>query len=184
MEHVHEPRAVSVQLRPATPADAAALADLGTRSFVAKFGELYKPEDLAAFLAEYRSEARYAGQLAEPGTRVQLAEEDGKLLAYCLLELGVCCDEPGLPRPQRPAYLTQLYCDPPITGRGIGSALMDWALATARAWDADAMQLNVFSENFGAQRFYARYGFEKIADIAFWVGNHRDDEFLYQLALS
>ena len=60
---------------------------------------------------------------------------------------------------------------------------MDWALAEARRWGADAMQLNVFSENFGAQRFYARYGFAKIADISFWVGNHRDDEFLYQLQL-
>ena len=176
-------QAVSVKLRPATPADTAALADLGRRSFAAKFGHLYKPEDLAAFLAEYRSEARYAAQIAEPGTRIQLAEDEGKLLAYCLIELGVSYDKLDRPRPERPVYLTQLYCDPAATGQGIGSALMDWALAAARDWRADAMQLNVFSDNPGAQRFYARYGFEKIADIAFWVGNHRDDEFLYELAL-
>ena len=28
-----------------------------------------------------------------------------------------------------------------------------------------------------------RYGFAKVADIAFWVGNHRDAEFLYELPL-
>ena len=32
-------------------------------------------------------------------------------------------------------------------------------------------------------RFYARYGFEKIADIDFCVGSHRDDEFLLELRL-
>jgi ribosomal protein S18 acetylase RimI-like enzyme len=41
----------------------------------------------------------------------------------------------------------------------------------------------VFSENFGAQRFYQSRGFRHVADIAFWVGNQRDAEFLYELAL-
>jgi ribosomal protein S18 acetylase RimI-like enzyme len=172
-----------MNLRPATAADIPALAELGRESFVAKFGHLYKSEDLAAFLEEYRSEARYAAQLAEPSTRIQVAEDDGELLAYCLIELGVCYDTIERPPPHRPVYLSQLYCAPGGTGQGLGGALMDWALDQARQWRAGAMQLNVFSENFGAQRFYARYGFEKVADIYFWVGNHRDNEFLYELKL-
>ena len=60
---------------------------------------------------------------------------------------------------------------------------MDWALAEARALGCDAVQLSVFSENFGAQRFYARYGFGKIADIEFWVGNHCDHEYLFERRL-
>lgn len=61
---------------------------------------------------------------------------------------------------------------------------MNRVLAEARDWSADAMQLSVFSENRGAQRFYRRYGFEHIADIDFWVGGHRDHEFLYELRLA
>ena len=83
----------------------------------------------------------------------------------------------------RPVALQQLYTDPARTGQGIGAALMDWALAEARALQADAVQLSVWSENVAAQRFYARYGFAKIADIDFFVGNHRDDEFLLELRL-
>jgi len=41
--------------------------------------------------------------------------------------------------------------------------------------------LSVYSENYGAQRFYQRYGFAKIADITFRVGTQLDAEFLYQL---
>jgi ribosomal protein S18 acetylase RimI-like enzyme len=70
-----------------------------------------------------------------------------------------------------------------MTGRGVGAALMDWALSEARALGRDAVQLSVWSENFAAQRFYARYGFSKLADIGFMVGNQRDEEFLLELRL-
>lgn len=171
-------------LRPARPADAAALSRLANDSFVAAFGPLYHPDDLAAFLAQYRSAERYRADIADPANRIALAEADGELAAYALLVLGQGFEERPAPHPERPAYLSQLYCAPGMAGRGLGAALMDWAIAEARAWGADALQLSVFSENLGAQRFYRRYGFEHVADIDFWVGNHRDDEFLYELALS
>jgi ribosomal protein S18 acetylase RimI-like enzyme len=41
----------------------------------------------------------------------------------------------------------------------------------------------VWSENFAAQKFYARHGFSKIADIGFMVGSQRDEEFLLELRL-
>jgi ribosomal protein S18 acetylase RimI-like enzyme len=170
-------------LRPAVTADAPALAKLANAAFVAAFGTLYRPEDLAAFLAEYRSEAAYRTYLADPPTLVQVAEVDGALVAYALIVRGKGFEERPLPRPARPVLLSQLYCDGAHTGEGLGAALLEWAIAEARSWGADAVQLSVFSENLGAQRFYRRYGFEKVADIDFWVGNHRDHEFLYELAL-
>ncbi len=170
-------------LRPATATDAAALAELARDAFTAAFGHLYKPEDLAAFLAEYRTPEKFRAHLADPPTLVEVAEKDGKLAAYCLIVRGHRFDEQPEPRPERPVFVSQLYCAPDMTGRGLGAALLDWAIAEARAWGGDAMQLSVFSENFGAQRFYQRYGFGKVADIDFWVGNHRDHEFLYELKL-
>lgn len=170
-------------LRPAAPSDVDALAKLATDSFVAAFGHLYKPEDLAAFLAQNRTAEKYRAHMADPVTLIEVAEIDGVLAAYCLIVRGHGFEEQPEPRPQRPVFVSQLYCAPAMTGRGLGAALMDWAIAEARAWRADALQLSVFSENFGAQRFYQRYGFRHVADIDFWVGNHRDDEFLYELSL-
>ena len=157
--------------RPAIPDDAPALSRLATDSFVAAFGHLYGKEDLQAFLDEYRSVERYRADIASPVKRVQLAEVDGRLAAYCLIVFGHHFEERPEPRPARPVFIS------------LGAALMDWAIAEARGWGADALQLSVFSENVGAQRFYHRYGFRHVADIGFWVGNHRDDEFLYELAL-
>lgn len=50
---------MTLSLRPATAADAPALAELGRDSFTAAFGHLYRPEDLAAFLAEYRTPEKF-----------------------------------------------------------------------------------------------------------------------------
>ena len=174
---------MTARLRPAAPADAEALAELGRDSFTAAFGHLYAPEDLAAFLAEYRTPEKFRAHLADPPTLIEVAEIDGRLAAYCLIVRGQHFAEQPEPRPAKPVFISQLYCAADMTGHGLGAALMDWAIGEARAWGADALQLSVFSENFGAQRFYQRYGFEHVADIDFWVGNHRDHEFLYELKL-
>jgi ribosomal protein S18 acetylase RimI-like enzyme len=181
MVGLHVAHAV-ITLRPATEADVPALAALARDSFVAAFGQLYRPEDLALFLGEWRTEKAYRDALAVPAKRIQLAELYGKPVAYALIVLGDGMNERPEPRPERPVFLSQLYCAAEATGRGLGAALMEWAIGEARDWRADALQLSVFSENFGAQRFYQRYGFRHVADIDFWVGNQRDDEFLYELA--
>jgi len=172
-----------ISLSRATPADAAPLAALAREAFVAAFGPLYTPADLEAFLTTNRSPENYAAAIADPATRIMLAQEDGALLAYCLIIMGQQFEEHPAPRPARPVYLSQLYCAGAATGRGLGAALMEWALAEANAWSADAITLSVYCDNHGAQRFYQRYGFTHAADIFFWVGNKRDDEFLYVLPL-
>ncbi|MCJ2180420.1 GNAT family N-acetyltransferase [Novosphingobium album (ex Hu et al. 2023)] len=170
-----------MNLRNATPADAAALAELGTRSFVVKFGHLYRPEDLETFLAGSHTEAKAAKEIADPQMRVMLAENDGKLLGYC--KLVMACGWPEHARGARVIELKQLYTDPEATGQGIGARLMDWALEEAAGFGADEIQLSVYSDNPGAQKFYSRYGFEKTADIYFMVGEQRDEEFLFAKVL-
>jgi diamine N-acetyltransferase len=164
-------------LRAATAADTAALSRLGTESFVAAFGDMYSAEDLAGFLAETKSEAAIAAQIADPAAAIRLAERGGQLLGYC--KLGLESGWPEFARGAAAMELKQLYIDASATGLGIGALLMDWAMAEFETRGADEVQLSVFSGNHGAQRFYARYGFEKIADITFRVGQQLDHEFLF-----
>lgn len=164
-------------LRLADAVDAAALASLGERGFTAKFGHLYRPQDLATFLEESHTKAKVAKEIADPDMRVILAERDGQLLGYCKLVLA--CGWPEHARGRRVIELKQLYTDPEITGQGVGARLMDRALEEARGFGADEIQLSVYSENLGAQKFYRRHGFDKTADIHFMVGEQRDAEFLF-----
>jgi ribosomal protein S18 acetylase RimI-like enzyme len=166
-----------MQLRPAKAADAAALAQLGAHSFTAKFGHLYKPEDLATFLAQSHSEAKVAREIADPAMRIMLADDGGSLLGYC--KLVMACGWPDHARGQRTIELKQLYTAPDATGQGIGARLTEWALDEAQRYGADEIQLSVYADNPGAQKFYRRYGFAKMADIHFMVGDQRDEEFLF-----
>jgi len=175
---LYEPRIVTLTLRPASADDSAALAALGRDSFVEKFGHLYTPENLEAFLEGAFSEGAIAAELADTGRIYRLAvDAEGKLAGYCKIALATSFPEHA--RGECTMELKQLYTAPHRTGQGIGAALMDWAMAEFRQRGADEAHLSVWSENFGAHKFYRRYGFEKLADIHFWVGNHRDDEFLF-----
>lgn len=165
-------------LRLATAADAAALADLGRRAFIAKFGSLYSPENLARFLDESHSEQTVLAQLANPEMKIAvIEEEDGVLASFC--KIARTSSLPSHTAAKAPMELKQLYTDPDLIGRGAGARLMDWAFAEARSWGADEMQLSVYAHNPDAQRFYRRYGLDKVADIEFWVGDHCDPEFMF-----
>ncbi len=164
-------------LRSAKFADIPALSRLASESFVAKFGELYKPADLTTFLNDMLSEQAIAQELANPDRLYRLAEADGELLGYC--KIGFSCGFREEARGKRVMELKQLYTASAATGQGIGAALMDWAMAEFRARGADEVQLSVFAYNDGAHRFYQRYGFEKVADITFQVGEQHDPEFLF-----
>lgn len=165
-------------LRPASLEDAPALATLGRESFRAAFEHLYSAADLASFLTEAYAEDAVAGELASEECLYRLAEIDGALAGYCKLRR--TSKFAGHSTATNPIELGQLYTDPARTGQGIGAALMDWAMDEAAAGGHDSVLLSVYSGNHGAQRFYGRYGFVKIADITFRVGEQLDDEYLFE----
>ena len=164
-------------LRDAAETDIPALSHLATESFIAKFGELYSAQDLQTFLDENLSEPAIAAELANSQRVYQLAERGGQLVGYT--KIGLTCGFPGHARGQRVMELKQLYTAAGATGGGIGKALMDWAMDQFTTRGADEVQLSVYAYNDGAHRFYRRYGFDKVADITFRVGEQLDPEFLF-----
>lgn len=168
----------AITLRAASEADIPALAELGRESFIAKFGHLYSQQNLDTFLGETFTEEAVAGELADPGRFYRLAVDDaGALAGYCKIAFKSAFPEHA--RGERAMELKQLYTAPDRVGQGIGALLMDWAMEEFRTRGADEVHLSVYSDNPGAHKFYRRYGFDKLADIFFWVGDHRDDEFLF-----
>lgn len=169
---------MSATIRRAAPADAAALAELGAATFVETFGHLYTPEDLQAFLDESHGVEAYAKTLADPRYALWIAEDDaGRAIGYA--QAGPC----GLPhadvRPED-GELKRLYVRAGIQNAGTGRALMDAAMAWLLRDGPRTLWLSVWSENPGAQRFYARYGFAFAGEYAFIVGAQRDREFMYR----
>lgn len=170
-----------IQYRPATPEDAPALSELGRTSFVDAFGHLYSADNLGRFLEQAYAQSAVEAELANAARLYRIAERDGLMIGFCKIGFDVTLDHDSKGR--RVMELKQLYLRGSETGSGLGGALMDWALGEGRARGFDDVILSVWSQNFGAQRFYARYGFEKIGDTIFMVGDHRDEEHLMGLRL-
>ncbi len=170
-------------MRSALPEDAAALAALGRESFCAAFEHLYDPKDLSAFLQTAYAPSVIASDINNPAITYCVTEDTPRSGLTAYIKLCNPSEYAEHSDANSPLGLGQLYTAPDRTGEGLGAALMHWAVEQARTGQHDAIQLSVWSENTGAQRFYQRYGFAKIADVSFWVGNHRDDEFLYEMRL-
>ncbi|QNP41297.1 GNAT family N-acetyltransferase [Lysobacter solisilvae (ex Woo and Kim 2020)] len=168
---------MSTHVRRAVPTDAAVLAALGAATFTEAFGHLYSAQDLQAFIDESHAVSAYETLLQSPLYALWLAEADGEAIGYALA--GPC----GLPHEdarREHGELKRLYVSGRVQGGGVGAKLFDQALAWLERDGPRPLWISVWSENYGAQRFYARYGFEKAGEYEFIVGQQRDREFMYR----
>ncbi|WP_297693310.1 GNAT family N-acetyltransferase [Phenylobacterium sp.] len=162
-------------IRRASPSDAPTLATIAADTFVETFGHLYPPQDLRAFLADAYDAERLRAELADPTGAVWLAEADGETIGYA--QVGPC----GLPHPEVTALcgeLKRLYFRKAWQNRGLGQRLFAEAMAWLQRAGPRDVWIGVWSENFGAQRFYGRQGFEKAGEYGFRVGRTVDHEFI------
>jgi len=167
---------MSVTIRRAAPDDIPQLARLGAVTFTETFGHLYKPQDLQTFLTSSRSETRYAKMLADPKTGIWLAgAESQPPLAYAVVgpcKLPVENLEPGA------GELQELYVLAGHRGLELGSRLLSVAFRWLDEQGFAPLYIGVWSENEGAQRLYGRYGFTKVGEYGFPVGDHVDHEYI------
>ena len=147
-------------------------------SFCETFAHLYAPENLAAFLGKFTSEA-WREEFDDAAYAFRLAQVDGKTVGYC--KLGPLT----LPvEPEGPAIeLRQLYIAKDHLGTGIAPMLMDWALEEAGSRDAREIYLTVYIDNHRAKRFYERYGFVEVGQYDFMVGDQADHDIIMKKRL-
>jgi ribosomal protein S18 acetylase RimI-like enzyme len=168
--------AMDATIRPARPSDAAALAELGAATFTETFGHLYPKSDLDDFLADNHTPEKLNKTLADPDIAVFVAEAPGgELIGYS--QVGPA-DMPHADRRPEHGELKRLYVLGEHKGAGLGKLLIEPALEWLEATGKTPVWLSVWAHNTAAQRFYARYGFEKAGEYEFAVGNWRDPEFI------
>ncbi len=161
-------------LRAATAKDAEVLTALGRETFIATFGDLYPPEDLAAFLEEAHTPAQYAAWAENPAYGLWIAEAGGQAIGYALAGPNT------LPHPDAApgdGELKRIYVTRAAQGAGAGSKLMTAALDFLNGLGRP-LWIGVWSQNLGAQKLYGRYGFVKAGEYEFPVGKSRDREFI------
>lgn len=99
-----------------------------------------------------------ATSFADPRQAAWLAERDGRVVGGVTLGPAPA----ALDAPERAAFLFDAYTAPGERGRGVGRALLDRALAWARAEDYAWLMLNYLSANLAAARFWPAQGFRPL----------------------
>lgn len=170
-----------ITYRDARPGDGPKLAAMARACFTETFGHLYTPENLAAFV-EPVFDRGLPSQIGDPDFAIRLAiDGDGAIVGFAKLGPN------ALPFPDADGAnaleLYQLYVLSPQHGAGVGPALLEWAIATARTRGADTLALSVYTDNHRAKAFYARYGFVDVGRYDFPVGTQIDEDRLMVLAL-
>ncbi len=164
--------------RAAHEADLPIVDRLFRNGFVETFGQLYSAEDLALFLGRFTLEA-WRAEFADRRYAFRIGERDGEPLGFAKLGPVKLPVDPSV----EAVELHQLYVLRSAHGSGLGAALMDWVIDTARRRGAGEIFLSVFTQNPRARRFYERYGFDVVRPYHFMVGNQADEDVIVRLAL-
>ena len=165
-------------IRPATADDLPTIDHVFRTSFCDTFAHLYAPEDLASFLAGFTPEA-WRAEFDQADFAFQVGEVDGAVIGYAKVgpnKLPHVATEGTL-------EVKQFYLLKAAHGTGMAGKLMEWVLSEGRRRAAERLALSVWSENWRAQAFYKRYGFEDRGPVTFMVGNHPDEDRVWELAL-
>jgi diamine N-acetyltransferase len=155
---------MDILIRPGVADDVPALTELAVTTYIAAFGHSFTPEDLAAHLAHNLEPANIAQFIADDV--VLVAEADGGLVGF--VQFGAAGPEYA-PASSRDQELRRLYVLGAFQKQGAGTLLMQAALAHPQMQAAPAVYLDVWEHNHGAQRFYARHGFEVVGTRQFEV---------------
>jgi diamine N-acetyltransferase len=128
--------------------DAEEVSALAIKTYVHTFGAEFEPEELAYYLEHTISVSRWREYLARD--RILLVRIDGRAIAYVQF---------GPAKNAGEIEIRRLYVDADFQRRGIGTALLERALASPEVVAAPAVLIDVWDKNEGARRLYERFGF-------------------------
>jgi ribosomal protein S18 acetylase RimI-like enzyme len=171
---------VAIVVAAANEADLPELADLAARTFPLACPPSVTAENIAAFIDENLSQARFRDYLADPDRAVLAARDDGRIVGYVMLIRGVPDDDDVQKAVTlRPAVeLSKIYVLPDCHGAGVSGALMNAALTEAGNLVAKSVWLGVNQHNQRAQRFYTKHGFSINGTKTFRLGAGIENDYV------
>ena len=169
-----------LHLRRASVADAPALEHVGRATFLEAFAEEVQGADLLLHLERQYGRDLQARWLAQDGWAAWLAEtEKGSPVGFLLL----CPPDLPIATSAQDCEIKRIYLLSRYHGGGAAKAMMDTAIAHARAQGKSRLLLGVNIENHRALGFYRKMGFETVGTRHFTVGSEVHDDYIMARAL-
>ncbi len=173
-------------LRRANISDIEPLSQLNQKTFretfVEDFSIPYPEKDLDSYFRSSASPESFAKKIYDPKRAIWVIEDktNGELVAFALVgpcntddipHSDICSDKDGA--------ICCLYVQRDRRSHGFGQQLMNVILSwLEEQYPTRPIWLTVWSQNFKAQTFYTHYGFNKVGEFDYPVGEWKDREFI------
>ncbi len=169
-----------VVVSPAAPADLPELAAVAAATFPLACPPTSTAEDIAAFVAENLSAARFAEYLADADRAVFVARQGIRILGYAILIHARPTDaDVRAALPDGPVTeLSKIYVAPDAHGGPVAAALMRAAIDDTRDRGTGTLWLGVNQQNERAQRFYRKHGFTISGTKTFRLGDTLENDYV------
>jgi diamine N-acetyltransferase len=154
-----------MDIRQARRSDIPALAALAKETYSEAFGHSVTPADLADQLEATRSESYFDEAIDEDTILVATAQD--RLVGY--LQFGPA-RIPVEGVSSRDQELRRLFVLSAFQRRGLGTSLLEAALAHPGLANAENIYLDVWDENVAAWRLYESYDFKVVGRVDFVIG--------------
>lgn len=158
-----------------------AVRELAIEVYTDTFAEHNTEENLQAFFNETYTLEKFTTEFSEEGSVLYVALDDLKIIGFLRLRIShEVEDQLG----KNTIELQRLYIHRDYHGSsGVSRMLMEEALAYAEANKFDWIWLGVWERNFKAQKFYAKWDFERFGEHVFQMGDDPQIDWLMKRKL-
>jgi ribosomal protein S18 acetylase RimI-like enzyme len=156
-----------VEIRVATPSDAAAFSKFIERLYRETFEADNTIENMDAYLASAFSEEKQLAEILDPLRSVTLAFAKSEIVGCAQLSIREPDAEISIPTP---IELLRLYVDFRFHGTGLAQRLIEDSFEISRKKGFKSIWLGVWEHNLRALKFYRKLGFEEAGSHVFHMG--------------
>ncbi|MFI5186995.1 MAG: GNAT family N-acetyltransferase [Chitinophagales bacterium] len=176
----HHHTMLDITIKFATETDAELIADLSHKTFYDSYARYNSKANMDKFLNEQFSKQKLIEEVSQPWHIFFLAFMAGEPAGYVKLREGeVPLDLIG----QSCIEIARIYSVQHAIGKGVGSALMQTCIDTARQKGKKNLWLGVWPKNQRAVDFYTKWGFEKFGEHNFLLGDELQTDWLMKKEL-
>ena len=157
----------TVSIRYASPADAELIADMSRETFYESFAAHNTKENMDLFMNGQFTREALIQEVEQQDGLFFLAYVHGKPVGYLRMrETNTPLELNNTPAIE----IARIYLLQKNTGKGVGKALMEQAIVTAKNRGKQIIWLGVWEHNQKAISFYTKSGFERFGQHIFLLG--------------
>lgn len=164
-----------INIRRATEKDASLIAEISRETFYDSFAEQNTPEDMELFMEQQFSASRLIEELYDASNIFFLAYSEEEPVGYIKMKQGAHAD---LTDVSQAIEICRFYARKHLIGKGIGRAMMLYAIQYAQTADYKTIWLGVWEHNKRAIDFYRSFGFQKFSEHDFVLGTDVQRDWL------